>query len=205
MGTWEIWNEPNHAGLWQRPDAARYVRLLTAAERSLDAAAPSDVVLSGGLSPYGSRGDVGGSGTVNPVTFVEQMYAAGAKGSFDALGAHPYSAPVGPTHRAPWNAFQQLPAIHEVMAANGDGAKQIWCTEYGAPTRGRDAVSEHVQARWVVEAFEALGDWSWAGPLLWYSHRDRGTDAGDREDWFGLRRHDGTAKPGLVTFRAAAG
>ena len=57
----------------------------------------------------------------------------------------------------------------------------------------------------MLEAFEALGDWSWAGPLLWYSYRDRGTDAGDREDWFGLRRDDGSAKPGLVTFRAAAG
>jgi hypothetical protein len=84
--------------------------------------------------------------------------------------------------------------LHEVMAANSDGALDIWATEFGYPTGGPRAVSEQRQAAYVKPALDIWYGRSFAGPLLWYSGRDTGTSTGDREEHFGLLRYDGSAK-----------
>lgn len=199
---WEIWNEPNLAHFWQpTPDPAAYTQLLTQASRAVRQVDPHAVVLTGGLSP--ARDDPDG-GQISPVTFLRGVYAAGGAGSFDAVGMHPYCYPARPSdaRTAAWNTFYRLPAVHEVMAEHGDGAKQVWLTEFGAPTgSARGAVSEAEREAVLRDAFATLGRWPWAGPLLWYSHRDTGTDPADREQNFGLLRHDFTAKPALRAFR----
>ena len=77
----------------------------------------------------------------------------------DAVAHHPYQYPNRPTSPEPTNVFLQTERIHDLMVSFGDGAKQIWGTEVGAPTRG--ALGERgrpgrVAAR-VLRRLERLG------------------------------------------------
>ncbi|HUF85118.1 MAG TPA: hypothetical protein VMQ81_11060, partial [Acidimicrobiia bacterium] len=72
----------------------------------------------------------------------------------------------------------------------------------GAPSS--EVVTPDFLAEYVTQAYEAWRDWSFTGPLIWYSYRDAGTDAGDPEDNFGLVRADFTpTEPALSAFAAA--
>lgn len=92
---WEIWNEPNLAGAWApAPDPVAYAGLLVAAYASVKAADDAALVISGGLSPAARTGSKDGKlDHIAAVDFLGAMYDAGAAGSFDALGFHPYSWP----------------------------------------------------------------------------------------------------------------
>lgn len=198
---WEIWNEPNIERFWRpAPDPRAYATLLGAASAAVHAANPAAMVLSGGLSPAKDAAD---GSQVAPITFLENLYQAGAGPSFDAVAVHPYSFPVGPKDASvDWNQFVRLPQMHDLLVAHGDGGKQVWLTEYGAPTGGDGAVSEADQARFVSEAYAAVAGWPWAGPLLWYSFRDQEGPQSDRESHFGLFRHDFRPKLAAEAFAA---
>jgi hypothetical protein len=206
---WEIWNEPNIPEFWSSgPDARAYTALLRAAYTAIKESDPAATVVSAGLSPYGAHGDVSGDGRINPLTFLERMYAAGAKGHVDAIGYHPYNFPGGLAFHAA-SAWSQLtetnPSVRSIMSANGDDEKQVWATEFGAPTRGGPgAITEEQQATLVADSYRAFGSYSWAGPLFWYSFRDLGVSGTDREFFFGLVRNDFSPKPAYAAFQQAA-
>lgn len=203
---WEIWNEPNLSGFWgPSPDPAAYARLLVAAYAAVKAADAEALVISGGLSPSPSTGPDGGSvARYAAVDFLKSVYDNGAAGSFDALGFHPYSWPRMPDTWIPWSGWPMMEGpIRSLMVAHGDGDKRIWLTEYGAPTNA-DGLSEDDQATMLRRAVELARGHDWAGPLLWYSYQDLGTDPGESEHWFGLLRHDGNPKPAFVTFQSLA-
>jgi hypothetical protein len=203
---YEIWNEPNVVTFWKpRPDPVAYAALLRAAHPAIAAADPRATVVTGGTAPAESDGvDVG------PVDFLAGLYAAGARGNFDAVGHHPYTAPLGPGDAAPWSAWHQMdgtsPSLRSTMERHGDGAKRIWATEFGAPTGGADesAVSEQRQAAMVTRAYALFRRYSWSGPLFWYAARDSGASMADREASYGLLRNDFTPKPGFRAYQAAA-
>jgi hypothetical protein len=91
------------------------------------------------------------------------------------------------------------------MVGNGDGDKQIWGTEFGAPTgTARPSVSEAAQASFVTEGYARWRARPFDGPLFWYSFRDAGTDRSDVEQNFGLLRHDFSPKPSFAAYQAAA-
>jgi hypothetical protein len=201
---WEIWNEPNVASFWKpAPDPEAYVAVLRAGAAAVREVAADATVLTGGLAPAADRED-GSSIAID--TFIEGMYAAGAAGSFDAVAIHPYSVPARPLEAHDWNPFTNLPRYHELLAAHGDGAVPIWLTEFGAPTGSGDpSVHEDIQSDFVEEAFGAVAEWPWAGPLLWYSLRDLGEDAFDVGQNWGLLRNDFEPKPAYGVFQALMG
>jgi polysaccharide biosynthesis protein PslG len=202
--TWEIWNEPNQAWSWNPPDPAAYTRLLIAATTAVRVVDPAATVVTGGLAP---AADLPGQ-EVAPLTFVTAMYANGAHGFFDAVAVHPYTYPYLPDDptTAGWSPFYKMAAIHQLMTDNGDGAKQIWLTEFGAPTgTGTGAVTETRQVDVVRDVFVAKAQYPWTGPLMWYSGRDNGTNLADREQNFGLWHHNFKAKPAAAAFRTALG
>lgn len=205
---YEVWNEPNISVFWSPgPDPARYTQLLKAAYTAIKQADPSATVVSGGLSPYGSIGEVT-STNMNPVTFLERMYANGARGSFDALGWHPYNYPYGLGFYG-WSAWSQMtetsPSARSLMSANGDGAKQIWPTEFGAPTGSTsNSMTEAAQAQLVTDSYAKLKGWTWAGPSFFYSFRNLGTNLLDIEQNYGIIRYDWTPKPAYTAYQAAA-
>jgi polysaccharide biosynthesis protein PslG len=203
----EIWNEPNISDFWApSPDPARYTSMLKLAYTAIKSADPASTVVSAGLSPYGSYGDVT-TARINPLNFLQKMYASGAHGSMDGVGWHPYSFPAR-TEYAVWSAWSQMsetsPSARSIMTANGDAGAKIWATEYGAPTGTASAsFTEAAQAQYVTEAITKFKTFSWAGPAFLYSGRDAGTDMSKIENAFGFIRNDWSLKPSYAAFSAA--
>jgi polysaccharide biosynthesis protein PslG len=215
--TWEVWNEPNLRIFWNPgADASGYTELLRAAYTAIHAVDPGATVISGGLAPTAT-----GGGNIAPREYLEQMYAEGAQGYFDALGFHPYSFPLSPTHYSKTNAWSQMNetewSIRSIMQENGDGGKKIWLTEYGAPTGGPgsiadsnnhslwdipDHVTEAYQATILREAVTESRTYTWAGPLFWYSYKDLGFDTYTKENFFGIVRADGSIKPAFTALES---
>ncbi len=73
----EVWNEPNHAHFWPSgPNAAEYVEMLKAGSTAIRREDAAATVLLGGIAG-------------NDYGWLERVYAAGARGQFDAASVHP--------------------------------------------------------------------------------------------------------------------
>lgn len=190
---WEVWNEPNIVGFFKpAPDVAAYSQLLRAAYGAIKAVQPNSTVLSGGLAPAENNGT-----NIDPTTYLSEMYRLGAQAYFDAFNLHPYTYPALPNDpsTAGWNTAMKLWPMRDIMIAGGDSGKQIWLTEFGAPTgTAANAVTEQVQADTVGIIMDAVLGNSWIGPAYVYSLRDAGTNLADPEQNFGLLRRDFSPK-----------
>jgi hypothetical protein len=199
----EIWNEPNNSVFWQpAPDPVAYTTDLIAAYSAIKRVDPSAFIISGGLAP-GPTYD----GNYNPVDFLDAMYAHGAKGNFDALGFHPYSYPALPDTYKAWSGWSQMaqtnPSLRSVMMGNGDAGKQIWVTEFGAPSSGPDGVGNAAQATALEQAMADAKTTPWIGAFYVYTWKDGGTDPGNTQDWFGLLTATDSPKPAYNEIAAA--
>jgi hypothetical protein len=200
----EIWNEPNNSVFWRpAPNPAAYTADLVSAYAAIKKVDPSAFIIAGGLAPGPSYDN-----NISPVDFIKAMYANGAKGSFDALGFHPYSYPALPDTYKPWSGWSQMadtkPSLRSVMAGNGDADKAIWITEFGAPSGGPGGVGDAAQATAFSQAIDRAEQTTWIGAFYIYSWQDLGTDPGDVQDWFGLLTATGSPKPAYDIVAAAA-
>ena len=191
IAAYEIWNEPNGVlGYSPSPNPTGYTALLKAAYPKIKAVDPAAIVVAGALASGMSWGFM----TINPVTFVTNMYAAGARNYFDALSFHPYNY----DYKFSDGMYQvdspvdQLIRIRNIMVSNGDGAKKIWATEYGLPT---NQVTEEEQAAFISDMIASWPQLPYVGPLMIYSTRDRESGGSSNEDSFGVYRTDWTPKP----------
>jgi len=200
---YEIWNEPNISYRFH-PDAnpQLYTAMLKSAYTNIKHEDPNALVIAASTAPSATDG-----ASYGPADWLNAMYGAGAQGSFDAISAHPYTYPVTPAQSNPADAWGQLQTMHQIMAAHGDGAKQIWITEFGAPTNGPniagDHVSEAVQAQTVTEAISIFHSYPWSGPLFWYDYQDAGSGTWNSENFYGLVRADGSFKPAYYAWKQA--
>jgi hypothetical protein len=196
VSTWEVYNEPNLVANWGTAvSPSEYTSVLKATYSAIKSVQPSSTVVSGGLAP---AVDASNGSQMSPLTFLADMYKDGAEGSFDAFGIHPYSYPDMPMDPDSWNTFYELPNMHALMAANGDGAKAIWATEFGAPTSGLGAVSDTAQADMISQAYAAADQWSWMGPLFLFDWQDNSADGG-----FGITQSNGIPKPAAAMVTAS--
>ena len=100
-------------------------------------------------------------------------------------------------------------SIRSVMVANGDSGKQVWITEYGAPTSGPgetetaanygsvggdDHLDQQLQAESLTESAQQYESDDWLGNYFWYSYEDLGTDPTNTGDFFGLVSASGSPK-----------
>ncbi|MDT7765398.1 MAG: polysaccharide biosynthesis protein PslG [Mycobacterium sp.] len=196
----EIWNEPNAVTFYTPlPDPAGYVDLLKAAYPKVKAIDPSIVVVSAGLGCVLSLGSI----SINPVAYLTQMYAAGAKPYFDALSFHPYlytlkfSGGVGKAN----SPVEQLMQMRQVMTANGDDGKKIWATEYGQPASSGGAANENA---FIADMLVKWQELPYTGPMFIYTTRDRKTGSSSAQDTFGIFQTDWTPKAAQQTVQAGA-
>ncbi len=212
--TWEIWNEPNVVDFWQpAPNVAQYVNLLSVTSRAIRGVDPQAFIISGGLAPTANT-----AMNIAKLDFFTAFANQGGIGYVDAIGDHPYSFPVPPAYDAVWNAWQNMASIENILVAHGAGNKKLWITEYGAPTNGPgvgatstnygiglspDHVDEVLQAQMANDSVSLVRSSSYIGALYWYSYKDLGTSTSDTENFFGLRRFDGSAKPAWQSFKNA--
>jgi hypothetical protein len=185
----EVWNEQNLWYEWGHEplDPGRYVTLLCRAYNAIKAQDPGMVVVSGALTPTGLND---GSTAIDDFVYLQRMYAAGAKGCFNAVGAHPsgynnppdakfgYSNPAEPSFKNHPSFFfrDTMERYRAVMVANGDSAKRIWPTEFGwastgSPHPGYEYAAQNTadeQAQFIVRAYQMMKSWGWVGPaFLW--------------------------------------
>lgn len=185
----EVWNEQNLWYEWggEQLSASRYVDLLCRAYQSIKAADSSISVIAGALTPTGVND---GKIAIDDVTYLQQMYAAGAKRCFDGVGAHPsgynnppdakmgYSNPAEPSFKNHPSFFfrETMERYRGVMVANGDSGKRIWPTEFGwassgSPHAGYEYAAQNTeqeQADYIVRSYQIAKGWGWVGPMfLW--------------------------------------
>jgi uncharacterized protein YfiM (DUF2279 family) len=211
INTWEIWNEPNLGIFFEpRPDVGYYTALLRASYDALHAVSPTVTVVAGSLA---SAVDHPNGKTIAPISFVDRMYAAGAKASLDAVSVHPYSYPALPSdgRTTSYNTFQQIPALHATMQRYGDGAKLLWLTEFGAPTAtvrtgtGAVPIDGQLQATIIADGLRAATQLGYIGPVFIYSIRDERTGDPDILKNFGIVRSDFTPKASYQVIQRYAG
>lgn len=163
-----VWNEPNLAREWGdgRPDPAGYTALLQAASAQIRSIDPGARVLSAGLAPTNEHSD----SALDDRDYLRAMYAAGARGAFDILAAHPYgfaNPPDDPRGAHDGMNFARLQDLRDIMIENGDADKPVWITEFGyttAPPPGSSTllVTEEQQAQYLTRAFEIARErWDW--------------------------------------------
>ena len=174
------------------PDAAAYTALLKVSYTAIKAVDPDAMVIAGAIA---AANETPGGPVINPVTYLKEMYAAGAAGYFDALAFHPYQYAVSFSTGLGHDGvpITQAQAMHEVMAENGDGYKKIWVTEYGEPT---SVVSEATQAAFIADFLRTWRTLSYAGPAFIHTFMDY-DDPDPAQASMGLLHKDWTPKPAL--------
>jgi hypothetical protein len=198
--SWQVWNEPNLPQYWPAgPNPAAYAAMLKQVHPAIKAVDPGARVISAGIN----ESEQG----IKLVPFLRAMYGAGARGSFDVLGLHPY---------APGSDLvvdQVTRAVRE-LRRHGDEARVLvtelgWAS--GGPARRAMVVREQGQAALVRRTLTEL--WRLRGRLrldgiFYYDWRDVPPNNGERDRWglhTGLLRRDGSAKPALRALTRLAG
>ncbi|MCV7014815.1 cellulase family glycosylhydrolase [Mycolicibacterium madagascariense] len=200
VSAYEIWNEPNGQTYYApKPDPAAYTELLKAAYPEIKAADPNATVIGGVTGAVVDYGDF----TMNPVTFVKGIYAAGGEGYFDALSFHPYNygTPFSQGASLPDSPLNQLTEMRDVMVANGDASKQIWASEYGEPT---SVATEDQQAAFIKDMLTTWPTLGYTGPTFIDTLNDVDSSSTDPEDTLGVIRSDGTLKPAAYVIQQLA-
>ncbi|MGB8403764.1 MAG: cellulase family glycosylhydrolase, partial [Mycobacterium sp.] len=190
--SYEIWNEPNGLPFFAPVSPAAYTAVLKAAYTAIKAVNPSATVIAGALGAAGNFPGV----SMTASSFLAGMYAAGAAGYFDALSYHPYGNGVPLSAGADVNnsALQQVTALYALMTANGDAAKKIWATEFGAATTPGTGASQPEQAQLLEDFVSAWSRLSFAGPAFYYSAQDLATGVLNDEGNYGLFTSAGVPK-----------
>lgn len=197
VADYEIWNEPNYELFWApEPDAAQYTALLKVAYTAIKAADPNATVIAASVA---SAAETPGGPVINPVTYLSQMYAAGAAGYFDAIAYHPYlySLPFSGGEGHAGVPITQAEQLHALMVANGDGNKKIWATEYGQPS---SEVSEANQAAFIGDFLRTWRDLEYAGPAFIHTLADY-PSSDPIQASMGLFHQDWTPKPALAVVK----
>jgi hypothetical protein len=218
---YELWNEENldrEAGTGN-VDPTTYLPLLEAGSTGVKSSDPNALVLLGAPSPTSSN--VPGV-SIDDLTYLQQLYAINggeAAAYFDVLSAHPsgFSNPPDCTPTTPqcslsgaWNeddsfyAFTRASEYHDVMVQNGDGAKQIWFTEFGycsnpLPPPGYEYckyITEDQQAQFLVQAYTMARQVPYVGAMFqWNLNFQLSVSQSDEKWGFGIVHSDYSGRP----------
>ena len=204
VAAWEIWNEEDSSGWWAGTPA-QYAALLKAAYPAIKAADPSATVLVGGL-------------TGNDVNYLNELYAAGAKGSFDGVAVHtdtacnitsPYVAELDRgTQTINQYFFLGFTAVHAAMVAAGDGAKPVYISELGWSSTTAECgigawsgqklagVDPQTQASYLQQAYHCLAqpEYAYVKAAMWFELADNGNSSAPLDN-YGLLNSAGAPKP----------
>jgi hypothetical protein len=206
VAAWEIWNEEASPGWWDGTPA-QFASLLEAAYPVIKALDPHSTVILGASDP----------------TFLAELYAAGAQGSFDAVAVHtdtacnitsPYVFEDDPgTTTIDQYFFLGFTGIHAIMVADGDGAKPIYMTEIGWSSTDAECstglwagqklggVTEQIQATYLQQAYHCLAQpqYSYVKAAMWFELFDN-ADSTDPTDNYGLLDNSYNPKPAFTAF-----
>lgn len=131
--SWQIWNEVNLGTFWADRDFQQgYVALLRAARRAVRAVDPRATIVAAGLT---------NGSTTTAWEALRRVYAAGGRGTFDAVALHPYTG-------RPANILRTVREARRVMRARGDARVPILLTEISFSSSGGDSPDRRAFATW---------------------------------------------------------
>ena len=206
ISRWQVWNEPNGSGYLNpqydtplsepvtvdsqvlSPDV--YRRMLNAFASSIHRVHRDNLVITGGLAPFGKYERY--SHSIAPLDFMRRLLCMShaerplrgcdQRAHFDVWSTHPYTQG-DPTHHASFSdniSLGDLPRMARLLrrAARAkhvisDDQPKFWVTEFGWDTKPPDpeAVPLKLHARWVSEALYRM--WSTGITLAtWFELRD---------------------------------
>ncbi|HUA07050.1 MAG TPA: hypothetical protein VMB27_24300 [Solirubrobacteraceae bacterium] len=209
--TVEIWNEPYFSnGDNGNYDPGRYARLVQAAGAAAHAVNPSVRVLLA-AEMQSARNSQG-----NWEWWVDSLYQAvpGLNNYFDGVAMHDYgtnTSTLNPMiYGRPYGNYDHMLRIENLrgqFVRHGAAGKPFWLTEAGWSTcsDGPDCVTQDDQAANLATLFNDIhSQWgNWVQGVFIYSYGD-GADPASVQGGYGLTNLDGTPKPALAVFRAAA-
>jgi hypothetical protein len=191
MATWpqitrvELFNEPNDGGGWGNfpvagnyanidtsgAEAALYMKDAYAAIKSVD---PRMTVVGPAL------GD-GGSGAVDPRTFLQTLLANGCGPGtcYDVLSVHNYdwenpTVAKDPSYANRWNIYQSL---QQILAQSGYSGVHVMLTEWGFSTIAQsDGFDPSVQAQYLALGFNLMLADSSVDGIVYVNMYNPGTD-----------------------------
>ena len=230
VGAYEVWNEQNLAREWGGPgrqSAATYVALLKPAYQAIKAADPAALVITGALTPAGNVNipELGGLLARDDVEFLGEMYQAGMRGYFDAVGVHPSGFNNDPAldprdpavlsrsggfhgHRSFY--FRNFEFYRDVMVQNGDADKKLWFTEFGWASGcqagaewgyARDNTEDN-QANYIVRAYQIGKEHGEIGAMFLWNLNFRTTD--QAKCAFAVLNPDGSPRPAYIALARMA-
>ena len=205
----EVLNEPNSDQFFQVPPgddkALDYTNIVKAEYAAVKKVKPAMPVVAGSLA-------------FSDTTFLQSMYNDGIAASSDAISIHPYNVrfddpfvkwgdPSVPWPDAPMNSFVLgVPNIHNVMVANGDGAKPLWLTEFGFSDCNPNylCMDQTTQSQYMQKSLDLIKTWTYVKVALMHQGYDF---SANRETWngWGLLRNNYSRRPVYCTFALAAG
>jgi hypothetical protein len=226
---YEIWNEPNLDREWggKKPDPNAYTSMLKASYQAIKAADPDALVVSAGMSPTTDTSEH----AIPDQEFIRQMYAAGARGSFDILGVHAAGYKAEPcadpgqvaqspelTNNDPSPpdlkriyAFRHVEDVRALMVQQGDADKQMGVLEMGWTTDARPgspyawfAVDRDQQARNLVGAFQCARQlWQpWMSFMSIIYIPDPAWTQQDEQYWWSVTNPDGMPRPAYTALKS---
>jgi hypothetical protein len=229
VDAYEIWNEPNLSAEWggKAPSAVEYVELLRASYQAIKQADPQAMVVTAGLSPTTEI-----SARAQPdVAFLRQMYAAGAKGTFDWLGIHaagfkatPEADPgtvaldaaltnndPSPPEQRRVYAFRHAEDLRAVMVEQGDADRKAAILEMGwtSDTRPNSpyrwhSVSEQEKGDYLSRAFKyAWANWDWAAMMSVLYLPDPTWTRDHEQLYWSITNPDGSPRDGYRALQSA--
>jgi polysaccharide biosynthesis protein PslG len=163
VSAYEMLNEEN-TGIWPRVSDRRasvYVPILKAGYKAVKAADPGAKVLMAGMWQF-------------PVHYLEDMYRAGAKGSFDAINVHYYLNAIEGGPRFFDSIRGDFPfLLHYLKSVTKKykDDKPIWITEIGwaiSKENQSHVVSEDQQAEYLTYAYDQAMKSGVVEKIFWY-------------------------------------
>jgi hypothetical protein len=200
VAVYQIWNEPNLTSEWghQPPDAAAYARLLRGASQRIRQADPSARIMLAALAPTLTENQ----DALNELIYLQQLYDAGVRGTFDVLAVQAYGLRGGPDDPRVDRTdvtFSRPELVRQLMERNGDAGTPIWATELGwntnpptLPQQRFGRVTPTLQARYTVRAFRRTQQaWPWMQVMcIWYWKRPDYEHPSPDQDWYWFRLAD---------------
>ena len=203
----ECWNEPNLGGSFypqsrkgdRRFGLRIYLKMLRAFHAAVKSANPRAVVIAGATSPRGDDDDF----STRPATFARYLKDHHADRYFEGYSCHIYSW--GPPNRPPPQPQSAVTLGNLDSLIKYFPKKDFFVTEFGYctadPSRLGQVVSEADQARYLRQAYSfTKRRYKRVKTILWFMVRDLESIAGGPGISMGLKRVDGSLKPGWFAF-----
>lgn len=193
---YEVWNEWDiKIGGTTPGDAASYARLLAAVYPRIKRIDPSIVVMAGAMTSGGVRKG-----------WLDDMLAAGALGSCDAVSIHSYNYSGQERARTPeaWKEFVEGAAAAVAKAAGGR-ATPLYVTEMGWPTHAAaKGTSTELAAAYLARMYALARTIPSLRGVWHYDFQDDGWRPEYNEHNFGVVRPDATPKPAYFALAGIA-